>query len=159
MNPPRLPQRLRAVLELVPHDAARIADVGAGHGALAVHLALRGVSVIATESQPGPLAELRRNLRSWQAADVVTARGGDGLEAIDDGEVDTVVVAGMGARTVLRILDRARGRGVRRVVVQSMQRHELVEPWFSANGWQVLRRVDIAERRRTYPAWLAELPR
>jgi tRNA (adenine22-N1)-methyltransferase len=157
MTAPRLSQRLRAVLQLVPGVVRDVADVGAGHGALAVHLALRGGFVIATESQPGPFAELQRNLARWDAAGCVEARHGDGLTVLRPGEVETVVVAGMGARTALHILIAAREQRVHRAVVQTMQRHELVEPWFQSNGWRVRERADVAERDRTYPVWLAEL--
>ncbi|HZU77600.1 MAG TPA: SAM-dependent methyltransferase, partial [Dehalococcoidia bacterium] len=44
---PRLPARLRAVRELLPAGARRVADVGAGHGALSAHVAARGCRVIA----------------------------------------------------------------------------------------------------------------
>ena len=103
MRQPRLPRRLRAALELVPADVRRVADIGAGHGALSVHLAWTSRSVIATEAQRGPFDELRRNLSGWDAAALVDARHGSDLAPLQTGEVDAVVVAGMGARTVMRI--------------------------------------------------------
>ncbi len=60
MTEPRLPARLRALAALLPPGA--VADVGAGHGALALHLARGGRRVIATEARPLPFAELCRNL-------------------------------------------------------------------------------------------------
>jgi len=154
---PRLPARLRAVAALVPTAARRVADVGAGHGALSVHLSCRGAAVIAVESQTGPLAELRANLRSWDAASHVEVRHGDGLTALQPGEVDAVVVAGVGGGTALRIVAPSAAMQVRWLVLQCMQRGELVEPWLTSRRWTVLERRDVRDGRRTYPAWLVEV--
>jgi tRNA (adenine22-N1)-methyltransferase len=152
---PRLGHRLGAVLRLVPAATPAVADVGAGHGALAVHLAASGVRrVIATEIGPGPLLELRTNLRRWDAQSHVEVREGSGLSPLAASEVEGVVVAGMGARTVLEACADASLRGVRWLVLQSMQRGELIEPTCADRGWEVLEVSEIQDRGRTYRAWL-----
>jgi tRNA (adenine22-N1)-methyltransferase len=154
-----VPVRLRSVVALVPASAAAVADVGAGHGALAAHLALRGhARVVATEVGEGPLRELRGNLAAWSLADRVEVRRGDGLEPLRDGEVDVVVIAGLGAGTALRIAAAAPGHGVRHLVVQCMQRDHLVEPWLRARGWPVRASTTCVQRGRSYTARLIEVP-
>ena len=160
MSGPRLGGRLRAVLALVPAEAHRVADVGAGHGALSAHLAAAGVpTVIATESQDGPLAELCRNLDAWEARERVDVRRGSGLAPLRTDEVDAVVVSGVSARTALAMCADAGRKKVRWMVLQCMQGTDQVEPWMRANGWQVLTRVDAQAGRRRYPIWLVEVPR
>ena len=155
-----IPARLRSAAALVPADARTVADVGAGHGALAAHLALRGTPrVIATERSEGPLAELRRNLTAWRLADRVDVRCGDGLAPLLDGEADVVVIAGVGAVTALSIAAGAPRRGVRRLVLQCMQRDHLVEPWLLAQGWVTLASDTCVQRGRAYTARLVEVPR
>lgn len=152
---PRLPLRLRAVLDLLPPSTA-VADIGAGHGALAAHLVARGVPrVIATEAGPGPFAELSGNLARFGVA--VEARLGEGMEPLAAGEVEGAVVAGMGARTLLRIAAGATERRLSWLVLQCVQDAELVEPWLQERGWRVLRRLDVVERGRRYPTWLVEV--
>ena len=152
---PRLSPRLAALLELVPRHAHGVADVGAGHGALSACLARLGHRVIASEASLGPFAELCANLERWHAA--VEARQGAGLEPFSIGEVDTAVVAGMGARTMLAIADQAPGRGVRFLVLQCMQRRELVAPWISDRGFALLQFSDVHDHGRMYPAWLLDV--
>lgn len=155
---PSLPPRLRSVTSLVPATAVAVADVGAGHGALAAYLALHhGGRVIATELSPGPLAELRHNLAAWHVADRVEVRRGDGLGVLGSGEVEVAVVAGMGARTALGIAAQAPARGVRWLILQCMQRDHLVEPWLSARGWPVVARDVCLQRGHTYTARLIEV--
>lgn len=152
---PRLSPRLRALLELVPAESEGVVDVGAGHGALSAWLARLGHRVIATEASAGPFAELCSNLERWHAA--VDTRQGDGLQPLAGGEVDTAVVAGMGARTMLAIAEHAPERGVRFLVLQCMQRRELVEPWIAARRFTLLRFTDVADHGRVYPAWLLDV--
>lgn len=156
MRAPRLTRRLRAALELVPDEAAAVADVGAGHGALSAHLAATR-SVVATEAQAGPFTELCRNLRAWAATDRVDAREGSGLAPLRAGEVDAVVVAGVSARTALCICEAADEKRVRWLVLQCVQHPEQVEPWLAQRGWPVLRRVDVLQRGRSYATWLVEV--
>lgn len=157
MTTPRLPRRLQTLLALLP-DASAVADVGAGHGALAVHLVQRGVQrVIATEAQRGPYDELCRNLDAWGAAPQVEARFGADLDPIAHGEVEGVVAAGMGARNLLRICGAAPAHGVRWVALQCVQDVGMVEPWLSAHDCTVLHRCVAVERGHSYPTWLVEV--
>jgi tRNA A22 N-methylase len=158
MTEPRLPRRLRTLLVLLP-PARAVADVGAGHGALAVHLAHAGVArVIATEAGRGPFDELCRNLTLWGAGASVEARFGADLDPIAPGEVEGVVAAGMGARNLLSICAGAAARGVRWVGLQCIQDPELVEPWLREQGWAVLASCVPVERGHSYPTWLARVP-
>lgn len=159
MTVPRLNHRLRTLLQLVP-DSASVADVGAGHGAVAVHLAHRGATtVIATEASRGPYEELCRNLRWWGAEARVEARFGSDLEPIAAGEVEGVVAAGMGARNLLSICAGAAERRVGWVALQCVQDNELIGPWLEAAGWRVRTMVVVMDRRHNYPTWLCEVPR
>lgn len=154
---PRLPRRLCVLLDLLP-SADAVADVGAGHGALAAHLARRGVAhVVATEARRGPLAELQRNLATWGVA--VETRLGEGLSPLRPGEVEGVVAAGMGARTLLGICAQAGGYGLRWLALQCVQDPELVDPWLAHRGWQVLARCGVVERHHLYPTWVVEVGR
>ena len=157
MTTPRLNHRLRALLAMLP-DAGSIADVGAGHGALAVHLALRGAAtVIATEAARGPYDELCHNIEWWGARDHVEPRFGVNLDPIASGEVEAVVAAGMGARNLLSICEGAAGRGVRWVALQCIQDAELVDPWLDAHAWRVVARDVAVDRGHNYPTWIAQV--
>jgi tRNA (adenine22-N1)-methyltransferase len=153
-----VPARLRSVAALVPPTCTRVADVGAGHGALAAHLAQDGVaSVIAIERWPGPLAELRANLARWGVDALVEVRHGAGLAPLLPAEVELAVIAGMGATTSLLIAADAPGRAVRWLILQCMQRDHLVEPWLAARGWPVRASHECVQRGRRYTARLVEV--
>jgi tRNA (adenine22-N1)-methyltransferase len=155
MTTPGLPRRLRGLLELLP-AADTVADVAAGHGRLAVHLAARARRVIATEATDGPYAELCRNLARWDTTGRVEARRGSGLEPLAWGEVEGVVVAGLGARRLSQIAAQAPGRGLRWVALQCIQHPDELAGWVRAAGWTVVVETACEQRGRLYSTWVLE---
>jgi tRNA (adenine22-N1)-methyltransferase len=148
----RLSPRLRRILELVPSDGS-VADIGSGHGALAAALAARGQRVIATERTPRAVARLRRDLARIGVP--VATRQGEGMDPFHEGEVDTVVIAGLGGRNLVRILESSRWLPCW-LVLQPMQDADLIEGWIAAQGWPVVDSETI-ERGRRYRAWRVQV--
>jgi tRNA (adenine22-N1)-methyltransferase len=110
--------------------------------------------VVATERTPRTVAGLRRDLARLGVP--VATRQGEGLDVVGSGEVDTVVIAGLGGRSVLRILESSRWLP-RWLVLQPMQDADLVEDWVMARGWPVVD-VEAVERGRRYVAWRVQVP-
>lgn len=130
---PRLPPRILALQGMVlPERPA--ADIGAGDGQLTRLLLSRGAPrVVATEVRQGPYERLRTRLEGVPGADV---RFGWGLRPLEAGEADTIVIAGMGAPTIVAILEEAgeKARGARRLVLQSMGRAHALRRFLLKNG-------------------------
>jgi tRNA (adenine22-N1)-methyltransferase len=133
---------------------ASAADIGSGHGLLARALASRGLRVIATERSATAMATLTARLAATVPG--LEVRRGDGLEPLAPGEVELVVIAGMGGRTITAILDRARWLP-RWLLLQPVQESSAVEDWVAASGWRV-RQAPLAQGGRWYHAWLVEVP-
>ena len=89
--------------------------------------------------------------------EVVDIRCGRGLTPLHPGEVDVAVVAGVGARTALQIVEDAAQHGVRWLVLQCMQRDALVEPWLQTRGWVVRATATAVQRGRSYPTRVVEV--
>ena len=105
-QPPCLDARLAAAANYVrPGRAA--ADIGCDHGKLSAWLAGSGrcPRVFACDLCPGPLAKAEKTCAPW--ADVVECRLGSGLSVLAPGEASEIIIAGMGAETILEILDAA----------------------------------------------------
>ena len=160
---PDLPPRLRGVLELVP-EAAVVADIGSGHGRLATGLAARGARVVAVERTAASFARLQVDLRrdALQAPALGPAQGlveprlGDGIAALEPGEVEVAVIAGLGGRGIMRILERAPWLP-RWLVLQPMQDPGLLAAWLDARGWP-RDEARMAQRGRWYVGWCVEVP-
>ena len=105
-NAPRLDARLAAAYDFVrPGHAA--ADIGCDHGKLSAALAGSGRCplVLACDLRPGPLEKARVTCAPY--GDKVQCRLGSGLSVLEPGEVDDIIIAGMGAETIIEILEAA----------------------------------------------------
>lgn len=105
-NLPHLEARLQAAADFVRPGAAA-ADIGCDHGKLSAWLAGSGRCplVFACDLREGPLAKARATCAPW--GDRVRFRLGAGLSVLQPGQVQDIVIAGMGAQTILEILDDA----------------------------------------------------
>jgi tRNA (adenine22-N1)-methyltransferase len=139
------------VAEAVPAAASSVADIGAGDGQVALALAGRGVRVIATELGPGPFARLPASLER---------RRGDGLSALQPGEVEGVIVAGVGGRTIVRMLEGGGevAHSLRWLLLQPQQHVAELEAWLLGAGYRLLDAREVDEGRRSYRVLLVEPP-
>lgn len=130
----------------VPIGAVSAADVGAGDGQLARHLAASGVRVIATERLPKPFARLQSALPG------LDCRQGEGLEALRPGEVEGAVVAGMGGLRIVRILEGSPevAHRLRWLVLQPQQHGDRLLGWLGPAGYAVSSRTEAAQAGRSY---------
>lgn len=149
---PELAPRLAAVASQIP-AGSRVADVGTDHGLLPLWLAASGRAAycLATEKNPALLTRVRRAEAGTPWAKRLAYRAGDGLAAIrPEDRIDTVVLAGLGGRTIVRLLDVAGAPGplVRRLVLQPRSEPATVRRWLSAHGWRLVsERLFVAPRR------------
>lgn len=146
----RMAPRLRAVAWAVPLTATSVADVGAGDGQLARHLRTRGLHVIATERRPGPYARLRAALPE------LDCRQGEGLEALRPGEVEGVVLAGLGGHTIARVLEASPrvAQELEWLVLQPQQHVDHLLAWLGGAGYRVDVRATMSQGRHSYTVLL-----
>ena len=98
--------RLEAIGRLVPQNVS-IADIGTDHAYLPTWLAERGVIIkaVAGDITEGPCAAARNTVAMYGMNDKVEVRMGNGLSIIEPGETDVIIIAGMGAGTMIEILE------------------------------------------------------
>lgn len=138
-----LPPRLAAVAGLVP-PGSRVADVGCDHGRLAAELARRGSFVVATD----------RKLR--RVPEGVPFRLGDGLAPLSSRDrIEVVVLAGLGARSIVRILGASR-LPVARLVLQPQTEAPLLRRWLVEHGRRIVDEALVRDGGRTYVVVAAE---
>lgn len=148
-----LSNRLSAIAALVPRGCAA-ADVCADHALLATALAASGRAprVIAIDIAAAPLALARSNVALHRMEDRVDVRQGDGLTGLAEGEVEVVVIAGIGGRAMLKMLSRRRPEalGVTTLVLQANKRVDRVRAWLPQNGWTIDEEALVEERGRFF---------
>lgn len=159
-SPTPLPPRLAALADAV-EPGARVADVGTDHGRLPLWLARSGRAsfCLAIEKDDRLLRRAARPPADAPWGGRLAYRSGDGLRAIRPSDaVDTIVLAGLGGRTIVRLLaDGAASRvAPRRLVLQPRSEEALVRGWLSAHGFTLVSEALAAERGRLHPTIAAE---
>ncbi len=99
-------KRLLCCASLVP-PGSRVADVGCDHGYLGIHLLREGLAqfVISMDLRLEPLQRSKANAARFGTSDRMRFFVCDGLRALGQGSVDTVVCAGLGGDAIAKILD------------------------------------------------------
>ncbi len=155
-----LSARLQAIADLVPRGA-RIVDVGTDHALLPIFLVQShvAISAIATDIAALPAHSAATNVRGHGLADVIDVRVGPGLRTVLPGEIDTVIVAGMGGSTIREVLSDSTLvlRDVRRIIVQPMNQGHHVRSFFLDNGWALTAERAVLDHGRIYEV-LAAIP-
>lgn len=119
----QLDSRLMAVASMVP-KGYKIADIGTDHAYLPIYLITHNIcpNAIATDIRLGPLKKASEHVQNHNLSDKIELRLGEGLEPLAPGEVDAVVIAGMGGETIARILEKYKAVAdtLKRVIIQPM---------------------------------------
>jgi tRNA (adenine22-N1)-methyltransferase len=145
--------RLAAVASLCP-QATRLADVGSDHGRLPLALLASGRAsfALATERTGARAERIGRppTGAAWEARFAV--RAGDGLAPLrPEDALDTIVISGLGGRSIVRILSGGRLPLLAPsfLVLQPCSEAAGVRAWLSANGWRPgEERLDACRGRR-----------
>ncbi len=136
----QIPKRLAAMAEYI-HWGERVADIGTDHGLLPIFLFNQKISpkVILSDIRPGPLEKAKANLLAYSPEMAADLRLGNGLETLRSGEVDTVVIAGMGGMMITEILakDQKKTRSFRKYILQPRNGQDKLRIWLYKNGYTV----------------------
>lgn len=137
---PQLDARLSAAESFVrPGHVA--ADIGCDHGKLTVQLLTSGrcPRVIATDLREDPLGKAKAACEAAGCADKADFRLGNGLEVLQPGEAQDIIIAGMGAETITGILEAAPwvcDENLRLILVPTTK-HSILRRWLCRSGFAI----------------------
>lgn len=160
-----LSPRLQVCAGLVcPGD--RVADIGCDHGYLSLHLLLNGVAsaVIAADINEMPLQSAMRNAEKYGVQDKIRFYLSDGVCSIPR-DFDTLVCAGMGADTMVSILEAAPWlrSDQYRLILQCQSKTPMLRQYLSEHGWRITEESVVRDGRFLYTVmevlWQPDYPR
>lgn len=150
----KLSERLQAVADLIT-PGMRVSDVGCDHGYLSIYLCQHDLakSVIASDVRPGPLSKAAENINTYELVDVIDLRLSNGLQMVDAGEVDSIVMAGMGGNLMMEILEQ--GKDVvdeaKELILQPQSEVPGLRHYLQDNGFMIISENMIFEDGKYYP--------
>lgn len=100
-----LSKRLQMVTDCVTKGST-VADVGCDHAYISIYLIEHGIATktVALDINKGPLERAAKNVSEYGYEDRIMTRLSNGLEKLEVGEADSIVIAGMGGDLMVRIL-------------------------------------------------------
>jgi tRNA (adenine22-N1)-methyltransferase len=155
----KLSKRLQMNASLVTPQN-RLADVGTDHGYIPVWLVQNEVipSALAMDVNEGPLMRAKEHIQEFHLESRIHTRLSDGLQALQPGEADSVLIAGMGGALTIRILSEGRTvlRSVKELILQPQSEIDKVRHYLEEAGYVITDENMVFEEGKYYPVMRAE---
>ena len=151
MNLPISDRLLACAAFVRPGD--RVADIGCDHGYLGIYLLSNGIarSMIEADINQGPLDSAKRNGQKYGVAQQMSFHLSDGVKDIPR-NFDTLVCAGMGADTMVHILEDAPWLqdSKYRLILQCQSKTPMLRQYLSDNGWHITKETVLQDGKFLY---------
>ena len=147
--------RLKAIINNV--TCPKIADIGTDHAYIPIFLMENYLAdkIIATDINKGPLNVARENIDK-KGLNIETRLGG-GLSVINAGEVDEIIIAGMGGILISEILDNDIDTAKKsRLVLQPMNAQYELRKYLLSHGFRIISEDIAVEGFKVYNIIIVE---
>lgn len=142
--------RLKKLVELLPTETTYVADIGADHGFVSKEILEKNqdIKVFASDNKLGPYNRLKKTLSSYQ--NVITSLS-DGLNDLPR-EVDTVLISGMGGKTISSILlkDEDKLKNVKHLVLSPHNDLYSLRKLVNSLGFKIINEAFIKDADKYY---------
>ena len=110
--------RLKAIANFIDKED-RVADIGCDHAYLDIYLKENELctSIIASDIHPKALERARENILKKQLD--IPLFLSDGVEKLDQSQLNTLVISGMGTKTILHIMKQVDKNFIKKIIIQS----------------------------------------
>ena len=132
-----------------------LADIGTDHAYIPIWLAENGRirGAVAMDVNRGPLERAEENIREHGLEDRILTRLSDGFAALEPGEADCAVIAGMGGGLTVRILKEGMRlvRTLKECILQPQSEIEKVRAFLLEEGFLFISEDMVEEDGKYYP--------
>ena len=149
-----LSKRLQAVADLVSEGLV-VADVGTDHGYIPIYLIETEYSskAFAMDVNKGPLLRAKEHIAEHGLEACIETRLSDGVRALQKGECECVVVAGMGGALTIKIMEEGKDifRSLKEFVLQPQSELQKVRAYLYQNAYSVVEENMVLDDGKFYP--------
>lgn len=150
----QLSRRMQRLSRMVT-KGNRLADVGTDHGYIPIALVQQGriPRAIAMDINKGPLARAKRHIEACGLGTYIVTRLSDGLKALEAGEADTVLIAGMGGMLTIHILEGGAHclDSVQELILQPQSDIDLVRRYLAKHQFRIVEEDIVLDEGKYYP--------
>ena len=146
----KLTDRLQVLADQIKQDET-MADIGTDHGFLPIYLWENEISpkVIMADISPGSLEKARVNCYENYPDVKFDLRLGNGIQILENGEVDAVVIAGMGGKLMTEILGEnlEKSKSFGKLILQPRNGQAKLRSWLIENGFSIIKESLVRENK------------
>ncbi|MBQ6812222.1 MAG: SAM-dependent methyltransferase, partial [Agathobacter sp.] len=150
----KLSKRMKAVSSMVTPGSI-LADIGTDHGYVPISLVQRKKikKAIAMDVNKGPLKRAEEHIREAQLEEYIETRLSDGVKKLEVGEVNSILIAGMGGDLVIRIIKNGMEvcRSVDELILQPQSELGKVRKFLRENNFEIIDEDMVIEDGKYYP--------
>ena len=132
--------RLRKIIDFLDLPT-KVADIGTDHAYIPIYLANHTECsvIIASDHNQAPYQAAVNHVQSAGVSDKIDLRLGSGLSVLDVGEVDAVIIAGMGGTTIKEILadNYELAQNLEQLILQPMAGAASLRNWLVDNKFEI----------------------
>ena len=132
-----------------------LADIGTDHGYVPISLVQRKKikKAIAMDVNKGPLKRAEEHIREAQLEEYIETRLSDGVKKLEVGEVNSILIAGMGGDLVIRIIKNGMEvcRSVDELILQPQSELGKVRKFLRENNFEIIDEDMVIEDGKYYP--------
>lgn len=132
-----------------------LADVGTDHGYIPIYLLQQKKipAAIAMDINEGPLERAKEHIALYGLQAYIQTRLSDGVAALKPGEVEAVLIAGMGGGLVMHILKDGEKvcQSAKELILQPQSEIEHVREFLREKGYTILAEDMVYEDGKFYP--------
>lgn len=147
-----LTNRLETVLAHV--SGRTVADIGTDHAYIPIELIKRDIAerAVACDINEGPLKSAAANVNKSKLGEKIALRLGSGISRLECGEVQTVIIAGMGGILISDILsaDEEKAHSFDELILQPMNAQSELRKYLSAHNFEIVNEDLAVEGFKVY---------
>lgn len=135
------PDKRLALCAYFVRKGMAVADIGTDHAYLPIWLVeTAGIPrAVAADINEGPLMRARENIKKCGLEEKIGTRLSNGLERIEPDEADDIIIAGMGAELICKIISACGWirDSKKHLILQPMSKYEVLLRFLYENGFSV----------------------
>lgn len=148
----KLSKRLDEIAKLVSENT-KIIDIGCDHGLLDIYLIqkLNNIKIIASDVNENALKNAKENIKKYKVKNIET-RLGNGLDVVSKDEINTIIISGMGAHSIVSILynNVEKLEKVDNIIIQSNNNHDFLREKITKLNYYIKEEILIEEKNIIY---------
>lgn len=146
-------RRLEEIINLV-EDNSIVADIGTDHGIVPYELikSNKAKKVIASDISEKSLDKLREKLDYLDEPEKIILNVSDGLDNLNEYQVDTIIISGMGGNLIVDILNKNIdvAKSANCLILGANNSLSVLRKFLHDNSFEIIEEVDLFENEKYY---------